>query len=762
MDLNMLKLGLMLIILIWSIYSGITYMARRSDNKGALRDLRQDGQPARRMTDEEQALVQPFLFDPAKPKKQAQLINDGVYPLHGAFVRHGIEASQGGSTMHDTLGDVDVVLPYDARSYLVENNHAEVVLTEKFAIVVALNGEFDLAGGREREQRRQKQDQQWNSGRTGALQSVIDLEVDPPEADEAPPTAEQLAQAERELDDATRVEILAQRDETPAEVAARQGRGFGFWVSVLWALAFLCLGLAGGAGHAVRRRRGRAGRAGLVADLAPARAGRAAEGEPRARRVERHRAEQSVNSQTVSTQLFLGDKLPVNLPDHWRANLQLPDDGRVDMDLRVQDYAVLRLGGNYSVDEEQRLFPRVFWGRHMTLALTGLAALGALWAVAPNLPGDLALTRAWVQSDGPRSYASAEALAQDPPGFGQPVSLRGAARCELVQGTSEQAARADCDRLRWGGAAPTVPELEIDPAIMALHTGEFLRTRANPMLDMLLQSQVAQRMRTNPMAAYNMRGLSFYRVSGLTDTVLAVERGCAVAGRDAADACGALKAALVEHLLFADDEPKNWAELLKLAQDGAFKRKGLNDESAIISRNAETVRARARSSAFPAIMQAMNRAAAAAQASQTGGVALRVWPGPHAMLPSIIAKNEEDLLSSWSRQSRIVAQGEPLPFRVDGLVSGVRRDASGLLELSVDSERSLDEPWSSLAYTAWLLLAALLVLVHLPLAVIRLRQAGARRRALDEYSARRSASRRSSEMERGRPATSVGPPAALR
>ena len=132
------------------------------------------------MTDEEQALVQPFLFDPAKPKKQAQLINDGVYPLHGAFVRHGIEASQGGSTMHDTLGDVDVVLPYDARSYLVENNHAEVVLTEKFAIVVALNGEFDLAGGREREQRRQKQDQQWNNGRTGALQSVIDLEVDPP------------------------------------------------------------------------------------------------------------------------------------------------------------------------------------------------------------------------------------------------------------------------------------------------------------------------------------------------------------------------------------------------------------------------------------------------------------------------------------------------------------------------------------------------------------------------------------------------------
>ena len=107
------------------------------------------------------------------------------------------------------------------------------------------------------------------------------------------------------------------------------------------------------------------------------------------------------------------------------------------MDLRVQDYAVLRLGGNYSVDEEQRLFPRVFWGRHMTLALTGLAALGALWAVAPNLPGDLALTRACAKRRSAQ-LCSAEALAQDPPGFGQPVSLRGAARCELVQGTASR------------------------------------------------------------------------------------------------------------------------------------------------------------------------------------------------------------------------------------------------------------------------------------------------------------------------------------
>ncbi|KAG0929040.1 hypothetical protein G6F31_017492 [Rhizopus arrhizus] len=92
------------------------------------------------------------------------------------------------------------------------------------------------------------------------------------------------------------------------------------------------------------------------------------------------------NTQAVSTQLFLGDKLPIQLPDHWRSTLTLPDDGRVDVDVRVDDYAVLRLGSNYSVDEEQRRFPRVYWGRHATLALVGVLAGIALAAMNRRLP----------------------------------------------------------------------------------------------------------------------------------------------------------------------------------------------------------------------------------------------------------------------------------------------------------------------------------------------------------------------------------------
>ena len=45
MDSNTLRIGLMLIILVWSVISGITYMVRRSGNKDALRQLKQEGEP---------------------------------------------------------------------------------------------------------------------------------------------------------------------------------------------------------------------------------------------------------------------------------------------------------------------------------------------------------------------------------------------------------------------------------------------------------------------------------------------------------------------------------------------------------------------------------------------------------------------------------------------------------------------------------------------------------------------------------------------
>lgn len=743
MDSNTLKLGLMLIILVWSLISWITYMMRRSDNKGALRELKHEGQALRAMTAEEAALVQPFLVYPANPKKTATLVNDRVFPLKGAFVRHGLETGQGGSTMHDTLGGVDVVLPYDARNYLREDNVAEVVMTEKFAVVVALNGEFDIASGRERDQRRQKQDQQWSSGKLGALQDVV-----PPESDAVlsgqqsePPGGP----GDPSLADAVRVEILSQRDETPAEIAERQHPGIAFWVSVVWLLAFICLAVTGAGGGV-----GFAGAASVLAVLALWLTWRRrAPGEPQ--KVNRARGELNAivltnpdNTQAVSTQLFLGDKLPIKLPEHWRSNLVLPDDGRVDVDMRVQDYSVVRLGGSHSLDEEQRLFPRAHWGRHVTLTLVGLLAGAAVWFMADNLKADAALTQAWLSGAQPRSYGSAADLAKDLPGFGTLVSLQGRARCELVRTDGvavDGGAGFDCSRLRWGGDQPQAASLEVDEPLLRLYSGDFLKTKPNPMMDMLVRGQVLGQMRNNPMGMYNSRSVSVVSVVGLSKTVLGIETACEAMSGEAIAACDRLKRAFVDSVMLAREEPREWLELLKLVEAGALTVKGRGDEGLMLSRSVDEARRLARASAEPAVRAALNRASDLAMGTQKGGVVLDVLPGPYASLPELKRTRVADALAEWRQQVRMFLPEGAMAFKVDGMVLDVGAEASDAPRIIVDATRSLDDPWPSAARMAWLLLAALLVLVHAPLAVIRQRAAASRDKALREYAQRRGAAK---------------------
>lgn len=635
--------------------------------------------------------------------------------------------------MHDTLGGVDVVLPYDARDYLREDNQAEVVMTEKFAIVVALNGQFDIAGGRERDSRRQKQGQQWAGGKAGELQDVVPAEGSP-----------ESGQDERELADAMRVEILTQRDETPAEIAARQRPGVGIWIFLVWLLAFAGLAVTAGGGGAAF-----AGGAAALAALALWLTWRRRTPDA-PRKVNRARGEMHAivltnpeNTQAVSTQLFLGDKLPIKLPDHWRSNLTLPDDGRVDVDVRVDDYAVLRLGGkvggNFSVDEEQRLFPRVYWGRHATLALAGVLAGAALWGTADSLKGDAALTSAWMRATPVRSYESAAALAQDPPGFGTVVSLQGRARCELRRDDALDRVDFDCNQLRWGGATPQAAQMEVDEQALRLYSGDFLKTRPNPMMDMLIRSQAYSQMRDNPLALYNARTLSAETVVGLSKTVLAIESACETASGEAISACDQLKKAFVDSILLAKEEPEHWLELIRLVEAGAFKAQGRGDDGVMMTRNLNQIRSLARSSTQPVIAAALNRAFQSAMDTQKGGVLLHVLPGPYAALPQLKAIQQDELLAAWSQQMHVMSPDGVMPFKISGMVTGAGAEGSSAPEITVDAARSLDDPWPSLARMAWLLLAALLALVHAPLAFIRWRAASLRERALQEHAQRRGA-----------------------
>lgn len=321
------------------------------------------------------------------------------------------------------------------------------------------------------------------------------------------------------------------------------------------------------------------------------------------------------------------------------------------------------------------------------------------------------------------------------------LSLQGRARCELALDDASGRAAFGCNRLRWDGAAPQAARLELDEPVLRLYSGDFLQTRPNPMVDMMIRSQALRLMQDNPMALYGARSPSAETVVGLSRTVLAIESACESAAGAAISACDELKKAFVDSILLARETPESWLELFRLAEAGAFKAKGRGDDGVMMSRDVRRMRDQARSSMRPTVEVALDRASRTMMASQQGGFVLRVLPGPHAALPALNGRYSEDLLAVWDEQIRMMSPDGALPFKVSGMVVGTGVDASGSPEITVDAARTADDPWPAVARMAWMLLAGLLVLAHAPLAVIRMRAASARERALQEYARQRSAAK---------------------
>lgn len=359
-----LQLILVVGVLLYSLYSMVTYSVRRRENKRAFEGMRQDV-VVRDATAEELAAIQPFLFDPARPTKAITLAGKGVHQLRGEFVRHGISTQNGGDQMHDTIGGVDVVLPYDAAAFLLPENDAEVLLTDKHAIVVSLNGLFDVVAAQARDRVSQVEAAQWARGERGRIGGTV-----PEEADD---------DGEREAADAgpaLDVEILGQRTETAEEMAARNSPGIG-GLALLCALPGIGLALYGASGELSDVLVfGGAGLAlialGLWFGWRPA-ARRVTGAVNRERGVLTLVTVSSASNRNVSSSvLYLGQSVRVIMPDHWLAAPELTRGEPVDVDVRVEDNAVLRLGRRLSIADEERKAPTVFWGRHLGMALLGL------------------------------------------------------------------------------------------------------------------------------------------------------------------------------------------------------------------------------------------------------------------------------------------------------------------------------------------------------------------------------------------------------
>jgi len=714
---------LKLVLLGLALFSFLSYKSRRSDNHGALARLR-EAPVLRTLTPDEARALEPLRV--ASGLSWAP----EVRALRGRFSRHGIEVN-GAETLHDTLGDVEVVLPYDALAFLHDDdNDAEVVLCAKQAIVVRLNG-FSVVDGRART----------------LQQANAHAEDDLP-----PPLPGQTGQADadatfgRPLPHAaeTPVVVVERRMETAEEAALRQPTSRVWKMAGLWLLAFVlmlvvahadlggarvplllaALGIAGGAVWWQWRR----------PSLSPSM-------QPRA--VNRVHGPlrlvdlpNPTNAALRTHHYFLGDALQVQVPAHWQRAGRLPLGQPVEVEILATSGEVLAMGTPWSQVDEARRFPEVRWGHHVVLLTVGLLATFAALLSSNGVTDDMALAWQGLRGGETRSDATPAMLAQRPPRGGDQVKLRGEGQCELaltsLQDLDTAVVLPDCSRVRWGGTPVTLPGLQMPAALLSLYRGDYVSARednTSAMLRLLMLQQAG----ADPyaQAALSARHAGGKIVSGMGNLVEVVEQACAAGLED----CDALKREIVDELaatadvdgreLALDSWPLLARELRRAVEEG-------NDGMLMPSHQLSALQDITRGHAGTAIARQLQTLAPQLLSLQQGGVVLAT---PHDLRGDTNAARLDaadvraaSVLDRWERAMTTMAT--PVRFTVDGLVVGRHEDAAGL-RLEVDTDADQGRIVAAAANTLALLLAIVLALGQAALLCRAVARARTRRRALD-------------------------------
>lgn len=739
-----LKVGLLL----YAIYSVIVYMSRRSDNRSALKDIR-TAPVLRRITDEEKSALQPFLMG------QGLTVDDDVRELTGVFMRHGLHA-QGGSTEHNTIDDVEVLLPYDAMNYIEAHNQAQVVLSKKGAVVIRLN-DFDLLEGRQRAQRQQAQDAQWKRGDVGALPTLEEATPGVPGAalaagEAATPASEPAGPFDRYR--RGEVDVLGQRTETPEEVASRMGRG-GWASAFAWVCAFALLWIA--TWDATRGAQAYLAGAGLLVGLWAAWLFVRTPATEPPQPVNRVRGMLNqiavVNASNASIQnvsLFIGDKLSLTLPAHWRKAEAVPYGEVIEAELRTSDYSAVGFGSKWSVADEWRRFRPVFWGRHLLHLIVGVLALGAVALSAPDPRGEAALAAQWVMGGGETAvYTDAAQLADKLPAWGRTVRVAGEGRCEIDMNARSQGNDVvpvvDCTRVRWNGSAPVVPAIDVPPSVLALAGPGFIRATENyaaASLIAMMRMQMGQA--ADPLAVYRARENVPMIVRGFDRSVAMVDAACKDDGGLSPQACENLQRELVRAIDATVEKDGVETPVSTWQMLAASAASDQANASLMVSRRQLAEVQRAVQQAVDSVVAAKIGIARAAIVPASGGVVLasplrideaRSRPaeggeGDRAP-PHSDDGADSSLLGSWARLQQHATADGLKRFSLEGLVTASGKDAAGTPQVRIDPTLDASRMATAGAYTLWWLLAAALVLANGLLFALRLVQARRRNARLD-------------------------------
>jgi hypothetical protein len=299
-------------------------------------------------------------------------------------------------------------------------------------------------------------------------------------------------------------------------------------------------------------------------------------------------------------------------------------------------------------------------------------------------------------------------------------------------------AKLDCNRVRWEGDTPKTADQGLDSDLAALYSGDFIDATSNPMLDFMMQAQIAGKSNLDPLARAYAQTTKVMVVPHVSAVIAALNKVCDAKSGDEADwkwRCDDVKSDLVHDLqLSADESPHDWAALVKMVDDGKSKK----DDAAIVSARAlEHIESDARKLVAPPIEAALEKSAQITLQSQHGGVVLQVQPGTRTILPGVQRKHQQDedqdedqdqdqaralkvdLLAQWHTYKALAAPESVRDFSVSGVVTGAGRDASGAPLFQVDASRTVDNPRAPVLYSVWAVLALVLALLHATLFVLR-------------------------------------------
>jgi hypothetical protein len=303
---------------------------------------------SRTIKEEEYQLIEPYLNDPSMVgpyEHGASLVSPTVSVIVGSCIAINQSDKRNDPIYTYRIGDTVVFFPYDMEQYVEDINIAQVVFTERYALVVKLN-QYDLKTAQQNQkQQNKKAEAEHEQNLTDANDSIIKIDKDV------------------ELKSKFTCEIVEQREETPLESANRSKKNNGIFTAVFLVVAamlfvmywysfnnflpvLIALSLSATVFFYLRKA------------------------ESYTLDVNRIKAKIRYKND-IKNQMIVGNNLTLKYPAYWTPFLPDKTNENIDMDIIVNSKKLLRYGNLLSISREIEEFgPPKFIMRNLILFVT--------------------------------------------------------------------------------------------------------------------------------------------------------------------------------------------------------------------------------------------------------------------------------------------------------------------------------------------------------------------------------------------------------